>query len=96
MDSRLTSILLLITFLFQLITEGAAAICPRYKCDSSQAECSIMLDDATYGKNVTLKGCVNSTSQCLVSEASIVASPVSFNVSCTEKDVPKLFRFISN
>jgi hypothetical protein len=90
MDTRLASILLAFTFLFEFISSesvesSATAMCARYKCDSGLAQCGVMVSDETYGKNVTLNGCVNSTGyQCLFTEAMVIAN-TNLNVTCTEK-----------
>jgi len=85
MDTKLSLIFLIFAFIVDFISAQNASICPRYKCDSSMKQCATMVGDATYGKNVTLNGCTNSTSfECIFTESMVIENPT-LNISCTAK-----------
>lgn len=90
MEFRLSSILLLFTFVFEFIS---ADTCPKFKCDSSMKECGLLAIDPVYGRNVTLNGCTNDTFACPISVVEIFTSLVDLNKTCTEKTVPPKMRY---
>jgi len=97
MDTKLSFIFLIFAFIVEFISAKApladALICPRYKCDSSMKQCATMVGDATYGKNVTLNGCTNSTRfECLFTESMVIENPT-LNISCTAKTAPTKTRY---
>ena len=91
MEFRLSSILLLFTFVFEFIF--SADTCPRFKCDSAMKECGLLAVNPVYGRNVTLNGCSNDTFACPISVIEIFTSKDNLNKTCVEKTVPPRNRY---